>query len=237
MKITLLHTDARVRETLAEALRKTGAQITAFDDGRAALIHAAQNLPDALVCGWTAKTWDALAVGERLYRQGMERLPALVFLANNAFAPWYDLARERCGAKIIPPDADAILAACAGERTLPAWVRSAVHETMDALYVPRHLAGYRYLVCAVGLALTQGTTVGSMNGAVYGTVAQRFGVSVAQVERTMRFAIEAAFDRTGAQQVESLFGYTLREEAGRPSNSEFVAMTAQRVRRALMEGE
>jgi len=236
VKITLLHTDARVRNALAALWGSAGDAVTGFDDGKAALAHAALSLPDALVCGWTGKTLDALAVGEKLYRQGMDKLPALVFLENNAFSAWYDAARERCGAQILPADRNTIAAACTGERTLPAWVRREVHEVMAAPYVPRHLVGYRYLVHAVGCTLAQGTTIGAMNGAVYGSAARRFGVSISQVERTMRFAIEAAFDRTGAERVEALFGYTVRAEAGRPSNSEFVAMTAQRVRRALMEG-
>jgi len=94
--------------------------------------------------------------------------------------------------------------------------------------VPPHLLGYRYLREAIALIVAKMDRIKAVTG-VYEEVAKRYGTTKACVERSMRHAIESAWSRCPAEQIERVFGYTLKLDKDKPSNSEFLAMLSDRV--------
>lgn len=96
--------------------------------------------------------------------------------------------------------------------------------------VPAHLKGYRYVRTAVGLAEEDMNTVGSVTKLLYPEVAKRYNTTDGKVERAIRNAIEVSWERGNRNTFEQLFGYSMEDGPGRPTNSEYIAVVADAVR-------
>lgn len=117
---------------------------------------------------------------------------------------------------------------------IPMRVRQMTDPRITALLhkiaVPPHVKGYRYLIDAISMVAGDAALIKQITTVLYPAVARRYGSSPARVERAMRHAIELAWDRCRVEDMEELFGYTVAEDKDKPSNSEFIAMLADRVR-------
>ena len=96
--------------------------------------------------------------------------------------------------------------------------------------VPPKLCGYRYLCYAVELALSHPDWLDNMTETLYAAVAKKYGSTVQRVERSMRYAVENAFDSGNLREIEKLFGYTVDKDKGKPSNREYIARLADSLR-------
>ena len=102
-------------------------------------------------------------------------------------------------------------------QNLESTVTSIIHE----IGVPAHIKGYQYLREAIIIA------VGDMD--VINAVTKRFGTTASRVERAIRHAIEVAWDRGDLETLQKYFGYTVSNAKGKPTNSEFIAMIADKL--------
>ncbi|MDD4797352.1 MAG: sporulation initiation factor Spo0A C-terminal domain-containing protein, partial [Eubacteriales bacterium] len=116
-------------------------------------------------------------------------------------------------------------AAHASQRLWEARAAQALHE----MAVPPHIKGYRYLLSAIVMVLNAGGVVRDMTGIIYPAIAEKYAATPARVERMMRHAVECAWNRSSARRIEQVFGYTVDMEKSKPSNSEFIAMLADRI--------
>lgn len=92
------------------------------------------------------------------------------------------------------------------------------------------LCGYRYLCRAVELVLQHPEWMESMTNKLYPAIAEEFGSTSQRVERSMRYAVESAFDCGDLEEIERVFGYTVDREKGKPSNRQYIARMADSLR-------
>ena len=105
-----------------------------------------------------------------------------------------------------------------------------VSEIMHELGVPAHIKGYQYLRYAIVLSVEDPKMMSSVTKRLYPAIAERFDTTASRVERAIRHAIEVAWDRGDVDVLSAYFGYTIQVSRGKPTNSEFIAMIADRLR-------
>lgn len=108
-----------------------------------------------------------------------------------------------------------------------------VTEIIHQIGVPAHIKGYHYLREAIMLAVKDGEIINSVTKQLYPTVAKLHDTTSSRVERAIRHAIEVAWDRGDVDVLNSYFGYTIHNGRGKPTNSEFIAMIADKLRLRL----
>lgn len=111
-------------------------------------------------------------------------------------------------------------------RDLEQDVTNMIHE----IGVPAHIKGYQYLREAIMMSVRDAGMISSITKILYPTIAKRFQTTPSRVERAIRHAIEVAWSRGKMETLESLFGYTIDTSKGKPTNSEFIALIADRIR-------
>ncbi len=105
-----------------------------------------------------------------------------------------------------------------------------VSEFMLELGIPAHLRGYYYLREAVILSVSDMELVGSVTKLLYPVIARRYKTTFQRVERAIRNAIEVSWERGNTDVFEELFGFSRLAGSARPTNSEYIARIADRVR-------
>ena len=104
-------------------------------------------------------------------------------------------------------------------------VTSVIHE----IGVPAHIKGYQYLREAIIITVNDMEVINAVTKVLYPAVAKRFATTPSRVERAIRHAIEVAWDRGDLETLQKYFGYTVNSTKGKPTNSEFIAMIADRL--------
>lgn len=115
------------------------------------------------------------------------------------------------------------------ERNLEALVTNLIHE----VGVPAHIKGYQYLREAIMMVVNDIEVINQITKQLYPDIAKKFHTTPSRVERAIRHAIEVAWSRGKADEVENIFGYTVSATKGKPTNSEFIAMIADKLRLEL----
>lgn len=111
---------------------------------------------------------------------------------------------------------------------LESQVTAIIHE----VGVPAHIKGYQYLREAIIIAVNDMDVINAVTKVLYPEVAKRFNTTPSRVERAIRHAIEVAWDRGDLETLQKYFGYTVSNAKGKPTNSEFIAMIADRLQLA-----
>ena len=112
------------------------------------------------------------------------------------------------------------------EDSLEALVTNVIHE----VGVPAHIKGYQYLREAIMLVVNDIDIINQITKQLYPEIAAKYHTTPSRVERAIRHAIEVAWGRGEQAAVENIFGYTVSASKGKPTNSEFIAMIADRLR-------
>lgn len=105
-----------------------------------------------------------------------------------------------------------------------------VTEIIHEIGIPAHIKGYQYLRHSIMLVIDNLDVINSITKKLYPTVASDFNTTASRVERAIRHAIEVAWDRGDPEVLNSIFGYTVTNTKGKPTNSEFIAMIADKLR-------
>ncbi len=105
-----------------------------------------------------------------------------------------------------------------------------ITDIIHQIGVPAHIKGYHYLREAIYLSIHDTAMMSSVTKQLYPIVAKKFGTTASRVERAIRHAIEVAWDRGDVDILNSYFGYTIQNSRGKPTNSEFIAMIADKIR-------
>lgn len=111
-----------------------------------------------------------------------------------------------------------------------------ITEIIHQIGVPAHIKGYHYLRQAIMLSVKDSEIINSVTKLLYPTVAKKNSTTSSRVERAIRHAIEVAWDRGDIDVLNSYFGYTIQNERGKPTNSEFIAMISDKLRLRLKIG-
>ena len=111
-------------------------------------------------------------------------------------------------------------------RDLEKDVTDMIHE----IGVPAHIKGYQYLREAIMMSVQDVEMLGSITKVLYPTIAKKYQTTPSRVERAIRHAIEVAWSRGRMETLDALFGYTINTGKGKPTNSEFIALIADKIR-------
>ena len=114
-------------------------------------------------------------------------------------------------------------------QNLEALVTNIIHE----VGVPAHIKGYQYLREAIMMVVEDIEVINQITKSLYPKIAYKYGTTPSRVERAIRHAIEVAWGRGQQETVEKIFGYTISASKGKPTNSEFIAMIADKLRLEL----
>ena len=115
------------------------------------------------------------------------------------------------------------------ELNLETKVTNVLHE----IGVPAHIRGYHYMREAIMMAVADMDILNYITKELYPTIAKKCNTTPSRVERAIRHAIEVAWSRGKVEIIDSMFGYTVNNNKGKPTNSEFVALIADRLRLEL----
>lgn len=112
------------------------------------------------------------------------------------------------------------------ERNLESDVTNIIHE----IGIPAHIKGYQFLRDAIIMSVTDMEMLNSITKILYPTIAKKHQTTASRVERAIRHAIEVAWTRGKMDTIDELFGYTVNKGKGKPTNSEFIALIADKIR-------
>jgi two-component system response regulator (stage 0 sporulation protein A) len=234
---TVLLADAgeEFRTLLREEMEKTGEfSVEIARDGNEILKRVKERMPDLLVMDVMLPGMDGISVLRQLQKQGDAPMTILVsgFVSDRMLAE----ASELGAAYFLPKpfETAALLDKMRGlflkapQESLPSlktMVTSVIHE----IGVPAHIKGYQYLREAIMITVRDMDVINAVTKVLYPEVAKRFATTPSRVERAIRHAIEVAWDRGDLETLQKYFGYTVSVSKGKPTNSEFIAMIADRL--------
>ena len=236
---------------LSAALQQAGGfQVLGIaGDGEQAIRMVTERKPDVLVLDLMLPKRDGLSVLKAL--NGMDRKP--VTLATSTFLTEYvSSAAAGLGVRYLmlkPCDTEAMVERLeeirGGENLRKPAVRKLGRSDIESMVtgiiheigVPAHIKGYQYLREAIIIAVNDMDVINAITKVLYPQVAKTFNTTPSRVERAIRHAIEVAWDRGDLDTLQRFFGYTVSNTKGKPTNSEFIALIADKLQLQLKSSE
>ena len=112
----------------------------------------------------------------------------------------------------------------------PGNLETDVTDIIHEIGVPAHIKGYQYLRDAIVMSVNDMDMLNSITKILYPTIAKKYQTTSSRVERAIRHAIEVAWSRGKMDTIDEMFGYTIHNGKGKPTNSEFIALITDRIR-------
>lgn len=252
MKVLIADSSEEFCENLANVLCKNDRfEIAGIaNDGAAAASMLKERRPDVLVMDMMLQKVDGMSLLKQA--AGMERRP--IVLVMSGFVTDYVAAMTASlGANYFmlkPCDFRAVadriceIRETEGSRSKTgsgakpeADIESMVTGIIHEIGVPAHIKGYQYLREAIMIAVNDMDVINAITKVLYPQVAKTFSTTPSRVERAIRHAIEVAWDRGDLDTLQRFFGYTVSNTKGKPTNSEFIALIADRLKLQLKNTE
>ena len=224
----------------------TGIQVVGkVQDGQELLTQIWEKQPDMIVVDAMLSQKDGLSVIRALQEAHLKKMPS-VFVVSSfssermmaeamALKVSYftikpcdlaDLARRIAAHNTVMPVFNDPGKNLPPEVELEMRVTNIIHD----IGVPAHIKGYQYLREAIIMTVKDMDIINAITKVLYPTVAKRYKTTSSRVERAIRHAIEVAWDRGDVEVLNGFFGYTVSNVKGKPTNSEFISMIADRIR-------
>ena len=236
--------------SLCNALHRAGGfqVLGTVNDGEQAIRQILEKKPDVLVLDLMLSKQDGISVLKAI--GGMDRRP--VTLATSGFVTEYVAsASANLGVRYLmlkPCDMTALVERLeeirGGEnlrtpirRTDKTSIETMVTGIIHEIGVPAHIKGYQYLREAIIIAVNDMDVINAITKVLYPQVAKTFQTTPSRVERAIRHAIEVAWDRGDLDTLQRFFGYTVSNTKGKPTNSEFIALIADKLSLQLKSSE
>ena len=109
-------------------------------------------------------------------------------------------------------------------------LESEITNILHEIGIPAHIKGYQYLREAILMVIREIEILGAITKVLYPRIAEKYNTTPSRVERAIRHAIEVAWSRNNVETIKRFFGYTINTERGKPTNSEFIALVADKLR-------
>ena len=205
-------------------------------DGAEALRLARQEAPDLLLMDVLLPGLDGFGVLKQL--RELEKPPKVIlisaFCSDSVVSEAVELGANYFMFKPVEENAlldrmRALFGRDLPEERHPVELKNLVTSVIHEIGVPAHIKGYQYLREAIMIAVDDMDVINAVTKVLYPEVAKRFGTTPSRVERASRHAIEVAWDRGDLETLQKYFGYTVSNAKGKPTNSEFIAMIADRL--------
>ena len=240
MKVVIADANEEFRAILKETIEKTGefCVVGSAGDGEEAWRLIGEQEPQLVLTDVLLPELDGLSLLTRM--AGMANVPKRIVLTAVSRESVVEQAIEK-GADfyMLKPCSDEALMEqmrllCFGETAEEDSAALALERTVTGIIqeigVPAHIKGYQYVREAIVLAVQDIEVINAVTKVLYPAVAKRYNTTPSRVERAVRHAIETAWDRGDLETLQSYFGYTVNSAKGKPTNSEFIAMIADRIR-------
>ena len=239
-KILLSEDSPEFRAACQEELKKRGFDVILRQRDGFEVLSAVQNeLPDLVVMDAQMRNIDAIGILSALRSSPRPIRYIITSSFSNAFTEKTISETPGCvcllrpvDARVLADRAEAVLRDGDPEQRLlkQQQLEIIVTDILHQIGVPAHIKGYHYLRRAILLTLEDMKIINSVTKQLYPAVAADFETTPSRVERAIRHAIEVAWDRGDVEVLNSYFGYTIQNNHGKPTNSEFIAMIADRIR-------
>lgn len=109
-------------------------------------------------------------------------------------------------------------------------IEQQITDIMHQIGIPAHLKGYMFIREAIGLVIKDMDILSSVTKELYPSIAEKYNTTSSRVERAIRHSIEVAWSRGQMDTINKLFGYTIKKDKDKPTNSQFIALLADRIR-------
>lgn len=240
-KVLVADSDKEFCARMAEAIDKTSELelVAIAEDGAKALAAATELQPDLILIDLILPVMDGMMVLNKLQEQ---KSKSSVFVLSTFVNPSIGAECSALGVDFFlrkPMEPEMICQRMAmwkagqaketftgEEKALEVRVTEVIHQ----VGVPAHIKGYQYLREAIMMAVEDMESVGAITKILYPAIAKKFKTTSSRVERAIRHAIEVAWDRGDIETLQGYFGYTISGVKGKPTNSEFISMIADRLR-------
>ncbi len=221
-------------------------------DGLEAINMMRMTEPDVLVLDMVMPNLDGIGVLERMQNLRLKKVPRILVVSavlNNSIAAKtialgaeyfmlkpvnFDVLVERIAMFAKEEEVSAVEFRPQEMRSFPkpdmSNIETMVTDVIHEIGIPAHIKGYQYLRHAIMMVVKDLDIINSITKELYPTVAKDFNTTPSRVERAIRHAIEVAWDRGDTEVLNSFFGYTIANSKGKPTNSEFIAMIADKLR-------
>ncbi len=233
--------------SLVKALQRAeGFQVLGVaNDGEQALTMVTQRKPDVLVLDLMLAKKDGISVLKAISTQ--EHKPAIL-VTSSMMTTYMVSAMTNLGVKYLmlkPCDMTALVERLeeirGGENIQRIGTQRIAHTDIETMVtniiheigVPAHIKGYQYLREAIMIAVEDMDVINAITKILYPQVAKTFQTTPSRVERAIRHAIEVAWDRGDLDTLQRFFGYTVSNTKGKPTNSEFIALIADKLQLQL----
>ena len=249
-KILIVDENAAARAALREGLLHAGYHnLEEATNGEDALLKMTRFFPDVVLLDvWLSKL-DGIGVlrNSHTLDWGQEKEPSFIIVSSvsspSVFVQATEAGAELCLLKPVNMGSlcehiesivsrrkkDIPAAAMQVEEKAPD-IETQVTQIIHQIGVPAHIKGYQYLRTAILLTIKDSDIINSVTKILYPSVAKKYQTTTSRVERAIRHAIEVAWDRGDVDTLNSYFGYTIQNNRGKPTNSEFIAMIADNLR-------
>ena len=248
-KILIADENAIQRRSLKESLAAAGYRnIMEASDGEDTLVQINRYHPDIAIVDLCLSKLDGIGVLRncKQINFGSDKAPSFIvlsiFVNQNTLNEVANVGAELCLLKPYSTDSlfehmDSILRNRADGGTPTAVsnpqtpdIETQVTKIIHQIGVPAHIKGYQYLRTAILMTVKDSDIINSVTKILYPSVAKQYQTTTSRVERAIRHAIEVAWDRGDVDTLNSYFGYTIQNNRGKPTNSEFIAMIADNLR-------
>jgi len=204
-------------------------------DGLVILENIKKDNPDVVITDLSLPNLDAVAIMNSVSQSG----------CSTKFIVTSPIQNSYIEKQVIENGASYFLVEPIGTDTLCSIIKSVAHvstsrectdlelivtDIIHSLGIPAHIKGYQYLRTAIMMAIEDNNIINSVTKVLYPSVAEKYSTTSSRVERAIRHAIEVAWDRGDIDTLTSYFGYTIQNNRGKPTNSEFIAMIADNLR-------
>lgn len=248
-KIVILESNHDTAQAVAESLRGEGFEVCGeSDDGSEGVELIERTKPDVVLIGLVLKGLDGFGVMDALRER---KIPARA-IVTGTFADDEIVARVMAkGARyylmkpLSPPVVAARakeLAADAGkaapapavrEKRIPASLDEKISGIFISIGIPPHIKGYGYLREGIKMAVEEPSIINNVTKQLYPKIAEKFNTTASKVERAIRHSIEVAWNRQRVDAINAVFGVRVYIGTDKPTNSEFIALVADKL---ILEG-
>ena len=241
VRFLMSDTSADVTAACREALEQKGVEVTVVEkDGLQILQKMLVVRPQVVLLDAFMPGLDALAVKQKYVAAGETHTTIYLNGAFQSEEMVQELLDEGFAYYFVKPFDENVLASRVlkvahghQKRLITASVDSDELKVTDILHqigVPAHIKGYQFLRDAILLTMNEPEYINAVTKRLYPEIAKKNGTTASRVERAIRHAIEVAWDRGDVDTLNSYFGYTIHNLRGKPTNSEFIAMIADKMR-------
>ena len=242
VKFLMSDTSAEVTAACREALELKGVEVTVVEkDGLKVLQKMLSVRPQVVLLDAFMPGLDALAVKQKYNAAGERHTAFFVTGAFQSEEMVQELLDEGFAYYFVKPFDENVLASRVLKVALGHEKRVLVQTSVDSdeltvteilhqIGVPAHIKGYQFLRDAILLTMDEPDYINAVTKRLYPEIAKKNGTTASRVERAIRHAIEVAWDRGDVDTLNSYFGYTIHNLRGKPTNSECIAMIADKMR-------